>query len=111
MVLNTSTDKKRVQSDTNILWNPMSHIIGVKDGGTYKYRGEDNVIDQFIVSEALIDNSGLELVHESVKVLNNKKYRQSSGDYSGYPFRFWVGDSLLGGYSDHMAIMCTLKIK
>ena len=93
------------------LWNPMAHIMGVEDGGTYKYRGIDNVIDQFIVSKGLIDESGLELKPRSVKVLNKDKYRQQEGDYAGYPFRFWVGDNLLGGYSDHMAIQCKLYQK
>ena len=111
VVLNTSIDKQKVQSDKQILWNPMAHIMGVENGGTYKYRGVDNVIDQFIVSGGLIDDRALELMPKSVHVLNKPKYRQSEGDYAGYPFRFWVGDNLLGGYSDHMAIMCALQIK
>ncbi len=60
------------------LWNPMAHIMGVEGGGTYKYRGIDNVIDQFIVSKGLINESGLELKPRSVKVLNKDKNRPSS---------------------------------
>lgn len=100
-----------VMENENQLWNPMAHIMGVENGGTYKYRGVDNVIDQFIVSKGLIDKTKLELIPRSVKVLNIDKYRQQEGDFVGYPFRFWVGDNLLGGYSDHMAIHCKLKVK
>ena len=110
-VLNTTIDREEATKNLYQLWNPMAHIMGVENGGTYKYRGIDDVIDQFIVSKGLIDESGLELYPRSVKVLNKDKYRQQEGDFTGYPFRFWVGDNLLGGYSDHMAIHCTLYLK
>ena len=109
-VLNSTINLEEIVENQFQLWNPMVHIIGVENGGTYKYRGIDNVIDQFIVSKGLVDESGLELLPSSVKVLNKDKYRQQEGDYKGYPFRFWVGDNLLGGYSDHMAIQCTLNL-
>ena len=110
-VLNSTINLEEVAESSLQLWNPMAHIMGVENGGTYKYRGIDNVIDQFIVSQGLINETGLELHPSSVKVLNNDKYRQQKGDFKGYPFRFWVGDNLLGGYSDHMAIQCTLYKK
>ncbi|MBU0529678.1 hypothetical protein KKF86_07990 [bacterium] len=110
-VLNSTIDREEVVENLYQLWNPMAHIMGVENGGTYKYRGIDNVIDQFIVSKGLIDESGLELLPSSVKVLNKDKYRQQEGDFKDYPFRFWVGDNLLGGYSDHMAIHCKLYLK
>jgi len=110
-ILKSTIDHKEVVGNFHQLWNSMAHIIGVENGGTYKYRGIDNVIDQFIVSKGLIDESGLELIPRSVKVLNKDKYRQQEGDFKDYPFRFWVGDNLLGGYSDHMAIRCKLYLK
>ena len=110
-VLKSTINIEEVAENPFQLWNPMAHIMGVENGGTYKYRGIDNVIDQFIVSRGLINEKGLELLPSSVKVLNRDKYRQQAGDFKGYPFRFWVGDNLLGGYSDHMAIQCTLYLK
>jgi len=110
-VLISSINKGGINNGNNVLWNPMSHLMGVENGGTYKYRGVDNVIDQFMVSGALVDGRQLELKPKSVKVLKDPKYRQTDGDYRGYPFRFWVGDNLLGGYSDHMAIQCELVLK
>ncbi len=109
--LNTTFDRAEMTDDPNKLWNAMEHIMGVENGGTYKYKDIDNVIDQIIVSSGLIDESGMELQSSSVKVLNKDKYRQQEGDYKGYPFRFWVGDNLLGGYSDHMAIHCKIYLK
>jgi len=40
--------------------------------------------------------------------LDLPKYRQQEGDYAHYPFRFWAGNSLLGGYSDHLAVRVTI---
>ena len=37
-------------------------------------------------------------------LLDLPKYRQQKGKYKNYPFRFWAGNKLLGGYSDHLAI-------
>jgi len=110
-VLNSSIDAKNVLENVNQLWNPMAQFMGVENGGTYKYRGIDNVIDQFIFSKGLINGSRLELKSGTVKVLNRDKYRQQSGDFMGYPFRFWVGNTLLSGYSDHMAIHCKLYLE
>ncbi len=110
-VLNTTINIDDANNNLFQLWNPMAHLMGVENGGTYKYRGIDNVIDQFIISKGLIDENGLELNPRSVKVLNKDKYRQLEGDFKDYPFRFWVGDNLLGGYSDHMAIYCKLYLK
>jgi len=110
-VLNSSINSEEVVENVNQLWNPMAQFMGVENGGTYKYRGIDNVIDQFIISKGLINKNGLELKSGTVKVLNRDKYRQQSGDFAGYPFRFWVGNTLLGGYSDHMAIHCNLYLE
>lgn len=110
-VLMVTISEEEVKTETGKLWSPMAPIMGVENGGTYKYRDVDNVIDQFMVSKGLIDSKKLDLNPNSVKVMNKDKYRQQEGDFIGYPFRFWVGDSLLGGYSDHMAIHCTLEMK
>jgi hypothetical protein len=41
-------------------------------------------------------------------ILDLPKYRQQEGDYAHYPFRFWAGNRLLGGYSDHLAVRVTI---
>ena len=64
--------------------------------------------DQIIVSEGLKDKKGLGFDSKSVMILDLPKYRQQEGDYAHYPFRFWAGNSLLGGYSDHLAVRVTI---
>jgi hypothetical protein len=79
------------------------------NGSTYKYGGKDLVYDHLIVSIGLADNTGLKLIQNSVGVFDGEKYRQQDGKYDGYPFRFWAGNRLLGGYSDHLPIYLEIK--
>ena len=78
--------------------------------GTYVYRGEDYLYDQIIISEGLQDKNGLSILNGSTYILDLPKYRQQEGKYAHYPFRFWAGNRLLGGYSDHLAISCIILI-
>ena len=79
-------------------------------GATYKYGGKDLVYDHIIVSNGLLDNLGFKYLPESVSIFDGYKYRQHGGKYDGYPYRFWAGNKLLGGYSDHMPIYFTILL-
>ena len=87
-----------------------SHFVGKDKIGTYVYRGKDNLIDQIIVSSGLMSKGPLKLVPKSLEILDLPKYRQQEGKYAHYPFRFWAGNRLLGGYSDHLAISCKVFV-
>ena len=82
----------------------MEPMIGKPKVGTYVYRGKDELVDQIIIHESLQDQNGLIIDPESIYILDLPKYRQQEGRYAHYPFRFWAGDQVLGGYSDHLAI-------
>ena len=90
------------------LQNLMIPFIGKPNVGTYVYRGEDEIIDQIIVSSGLIQEEGLIVVEGSTAILDMPKYRQQSGNYRHYPYRFWAGNKLLGGYSDHLAVKVSI---
>ena len=98
------------KGETNLL-NVMKPWHRNKEGSTYKYSGKDMVYDHLIISLGLTDNLRLKWVQNSVGVFDGEKYRQHSGKYDGYPFRFWAGNRLLGGYSDHMPIYLKIESK
>ena len=79
-------------------------MIGKSNIGTYVYRGKDYLYDQIIVNDQLQDDKNLVVINDSVYILDLPKYRQQEGNYKHYPFRFWAGNRLLGGYSDHLAV-------
>ena len=85
----------------------MEPMMGEPKVGTYVYRGEDLFLDQIIISSGLNDAAGL--VAFGAEILDKPKYRQQEGKYAHYPFRFWAGNNLLGGYSDHLAIYVEIK--
>ncbi len=107
--LGATMEREKIGTAPYILLNLMKPFYRKKNCGTYKYNNKDLVYDQIIVSPGLVDSSGLAIVPESVHVADNPQYRQASGPYSGYPFRFWVRDKLLGGYSDHMAVSVSIE--
>ncbi len=102
---NENPDDSNVQSlKAAGLVSLMEPMVGSPGKGTYVYRGKDFFLDQFIVSPGLQDQEGLFIPPDAVTILDRGKYRQQEGKFAHYPFRFWVGKRLLGGYSDHLVI-------
>ena len=97
-----------IKTQEGQLVNLMIPFISQKGIGTYVYRGKDNFLDQMLVSWGLTDSDGLKYLDGSMTILDLPKYRQQTGKYSHYPFRFWAGNKLLGGYSDHLAIKVSI---
>lgn len=89
--------------------NLMMPMVGKPKIGTYVYKGEDLFLDQIIVSSGLRDKVGL--TSGEAMILDKPKYRQQKGDYVHYPFRFWAGNRLLGGYSDHLPVFTEISGK
>ena len=102
---NENPDEENIKLLEDIgLTSLMKSMLGKPKIGTYVYRGEDYLYDQIIVNNQLQDMSNLSIVDKSVYILDLPKYRQQEGNYKHFPFRFWAGNRLLGGYSDHLAI-------
>ena len=102
---NENPDEQNIELLREIGLNSlMRTMIGEPRVGTYVSRGKDYFYDQIIVNNGLQDKKKLSLVHGSTYILDLPKYRQQEGKYKHFPFRFWAGNKLLGGYSDHLAI-------
>jgi hypothetical protein len=52
----------------------------------------------------------LKILPGSLEIMDQPKYRQQEGKFAHYPFRFWAGNRLLGGYSDHLTVSVTVII-
>ncbi len=93
-----------------MLFNLMTPFVDKYDVGTNKFREQWGVIDQFIVSRALINN------HERVKVekaeiLAFPFLLKVDEKYSGtVPFRTFSGMRYIGGFSDHLPVLLTLTV-
>jgi len=103
---------KRYQKDVapKGLYNPM-YDMHKKGMGTLAWRDTWSLFDQIIMtSGALKGNSDNYFFHQA-NIYNPKYMVQKSGQYKGYPFRTYAGDSYQGGYSDHFPVFIYLLKK
>jgi len=106
---NENPNEMNIQSLKTVgLTSLMEPMLGEPKKGTYVYRGEDYYYDQIIIHASLQDQEGLVIDPESIYILDLPKYRQQEGRYAHYPYRFWAGNSVLGGYSDHLAVRVSI---
>lgn len=79
--------------------------------GSYKYKGEWLLFDQFMASPALLTGAGFVVKNKQGYVYNAHFLLQPDETYMGYkPFRTYVGPRYLGGYSDHLPIYLQLVL-
>ncbi|MCW5921595.1 MAG: endonuclease/exonuclease/phosphatase family protein [Saprospiraceae bacterium] len=79
--------------------------------GTLAYRDSWNLFDQMIVSQGLVSKKvGGWQLYKSV-VFRKPWLLQTEGAFRGYPFRTFVGDIFINGYSDHLPVYLFLLKK
>ena len=109
---NEDPDEQNINHLTKIgIESLMIPMLGQSKVGTYVYRGKDYFYDQILINKGLKDRKYLSVNLESLYILDIPKYRQQEGNYAHFPFRFWAGNRLLGGYSDHLAIKVEIIAK
>lgn len=89
------------------LFNPMEELYR-KGIGTLAWRDTWNLFDQIVLSPGLASGEGGTWRYYGVKVFNQPYLRQQEGSFAGYPFRSFVGDTFMGGYSDHFPVYVIL---
>jgi len=70
--------------------------------GTLAYRDSWNLFDQQIVSHAFVNKKSGGWQFYKALIFKRPWLMQSEGAYRGYPFRTFVGDIFMNGYSDHL---------
>lgn len=84
-------------------YNPWENYYR-KGIGTLAYRDAWSLFDQIIVSEGAIDKSVGGYQFYKAQIFNEKYLVNKSGQFKGYPFRTFVGNTYQGGYSDHFPV-------
>jgi len=79
-----------------------------KGVGSLGYRGEWNLFDQIIISYDFIGSDRNSLKYWKSEVFNKNFLVQQEGQYKGYPWRSFSGDTFIEGYSDHFPTMIYL---
>ena len=100
-VLKARRSADELRSDE--LYNPMYDLF--KSGnGTLAYRDSWNLFDQIVVSKGFVNKKtgGWQLY--KAMVFRQPWLLQTEGAFRGYPFRTFVGDIFINGYSDHLPV-------
>lgn len=93
------------------LYNLMSQFIERNSMGTYNYRGDWNLLDQFITSSpSFRETDGVYVAPESAGIYKAPwlLYEKESG--LKVPNRTYGGPTYYGGYSDHLPVFVDLMI-
>lgn len=79
-------------------------VMDALEGGSYKYQGEWDKYDQFVVSASLLNGRGCtEIIDASI--MRNAFLLTDDDSYGGVkPLRTYNGRRYQGGYSDHLPI-------
>ncbi len=91
------------------LWNAMADLAA-KGHGTHKFKNEWNMLDQFMLSHALIHHKKGIRYHQAF-IYNPDFIQEKDERFKGAPLRTFVGNKYLGGYSDHFPILLILTKK
>lgn len=76
--------------------------------GTLAYRDAWSLFDQILLSGTWLTGRDGSFRFYRAHVFHPDYLRQSIGQYRGYPFRTFVGNQYLGGYSDHFPTYITV---
>lgn len=114
---NESPESKDIRHFVKPEGKQMPRLVNLMEGrkgGSYKYHGRWEWIDQILVSPALLEEGrGLRL-KDAVSLVNALTLRPLMEDdrtWGGLkPYRAFRGPTWYGGYSDHLPVVMTLKI-
>ncbi len=84
-----------------------------KEKGTYRYRGTWEAIDQFIVSDRLLESeTGVYTSEKLMRIFKPGFLLRKDPVYPGMsPYSAWSGFRYQGGFSDHLPVILELKFR
>ncbi|MHC1776264.1 MAG: endonuclease/exonuclease/phosphatase family protein [Lentimicrobium sp.] len=93
------------------LYNLMQELMGKWDTGSNKFREEWSIIDQFVVSSALLRHTtGLRLSEKRAEIFRAPFLIEDDINFNGTkPYRTFSGPTYQGGFSDHLPILLHLR--
>lgn len=101
---NDDPSSKSIQKLIDIdFYNPMELLL-TYDKGSLNFRGRWNLFDQIIFSNNFLKPHDNPLQYVKSNIFNPLELQEYSGKYKGNPFRTYIGDKYLGGYSDHFPV-------
>jgi hypothetical protein len=82
------------------MFNPFEDFFR-RGQGSNAYRDSWSLFDQIVISKGVTDKKCEGYFYFKANIFNKAFLVQTSGQYKGYPFRTFSGDTYQSGYSDH----------
>ena len=106
-------NNKRKNRNQRDLYNLMYDMHNLNDSGSYHYSGSWNMLDQIIISQALLDpRQGYFTDFEGGEIFNEEwilYYNSKAGTWT--PNKTYGGNTYFGGISDHLPVYVVLRRK
>jgi endonuclease/exonuclease/phosphatase family metal-dependent hydrolase len=100
-IFKTSGDSKNMKPGE--FYNTMENFF--KNGiGTGAWRDTWSLFDQLIISPAFISENKTTWAFYQAHIFNKPYLIQQTGNFKGYPYRTFVGNNFMGGFSDHFPV-------
>ncbi len=104
-------NKNFEKPENSKLYNLSAFIEQTQNIGSHKYEGDWGILDQIIVSGALLNaNRGLKSTKENAHIFYADFLLTDDETFTGKKnFRTYLGYKYLGGYSDHLPVFLDLE--
>tara|TARA_R110002051_G_scaffold73135_6_gene132768 strand:+ start:10507 stop:11484 length:978 start_codon:yes stop_codon:yes gene_type:complete len=86
------------------LFNPMETLHIPESKGTSIYAGKWNMFDQILISNSFFNYQKNTHSFDHAAIYDHKSLKEKKGKYKGKPYRTFVVDRYMGGYSDHFPV-------
>jgi predicted extracellular nuclease len=106
-------NNKKKNASGRDLYNLMYDMHNEENKGTYNFRGNWNMLDQIIISQALLSSkSGLHTTHDGGKIFR-EDWMMYNDERLGekVPGRTYGGPNYYGGVSDHLPVYAVFRKK
>ncbi|MBK6543282.1 MAG: endonuclease/exonuclease/phosphatase family protein [Flavobacteriales bacterium] len=97
----------KTAAKNELLYGPMGPLFA-KGIGSLAWRDAWNLFDQIILSPGLAQRTDDAYRFYGARVYNEAYLRTPDGSFAGYPFRTFVGDTFMDGWSDHFPVFVIL---
>ena len=112
IVMGDFNDGPQSRSLSNLTKTGLHNLLKNKPMGTYRYRGNWEIIDQILVSANILDSmSRIHTSEDKAMIIRYPYLLEEDDKYGGdKPYRTYNGIKYHGGYSDHLPICVDLDI-
>jgi len=86
------------------LFNPMETLHIPNSRGSSIYGNKWNMFDQILVSNSFFNYQKNTHSFDKASIYDHKSLKEKKGKYKGTPYRTFVSDRYMGGYSDHFPV-------